>query len=190
MLMVSLYCRATYHLFSWMESPFCPVDGASSPPCRTSFELPRLQPPWPASPRQPSATPSSRILSPSRLWRPSARWSAPSWAVCAGISQSGVGTVLRTSRELSHGSACFQSQGWTLGRLVEGWISLGGRTARKEGKNRKYCEKETTSTIYIHYMESLCVMFAQGRLWLPWQPVAALPTPSAWPDSDSLHLTA
>lgn len=135
---VLLRCRVKCYLFSWTESPSCPAAEPLSPPCRTSFELPHLRLLWPASPQLPSATPSSWILTPSRLWRPSPQRSPPAWAAWALISQSRVRAALKTSHELSRGSACFQTRGWTLGKLVGGRISLGGRTARKAGKRMKY----------------------------------------------------
>lgn len=124
------------YLFSWMESRSCPADEASSPPCQTSYELQHLQPA--SSLHLLSAAPSSRVLTPSRPRWPFPRRSPPSWAAWVLIFQSRVRTVLRMSRELSRGSVCFQTRGWTLGRLVEGRISLGGRTARKASKRRKY----------------------------------------------------
>lgn len=85
-------------------------------------------------------------------------------------------------RAFSHGDGHW-ADWWRVGFLLEeGWLEKKekvGITVRKK-----------LLLQFIYSMESLCVMFAQERLWLPWQPVAALPTPSAWPDSDSLHLTA
>lgn len=54
------------------------------------------------------------------------------------------------SLELSHGSVCSQTLGWTLGKLVEGRVSLGGRTAGKEG------EEDETKTTTNRVVVSVC----------------------------------
>lgn len=143
-----------------MGSLSCPADEALSLPCRTSYELMPLR--LSASLHlQPSATPSSWFPTPSRPWRPFPQ-SSLSLAVWVLIFQSRVRTVLQTSRELSHGSVCSRTQGWIRGRLVEGWILPGGRTARKAGEKRKYkkTEKWTKTTTIIYRAVHILVTVA------------------------------
>lgn len=78
---------------------------------------------------------------------------------------------------------CFQTEGWTLGTVALGEILLSGRMA---GRGEYITMDNEKRFVFIAIYLFCFVLFFSLQL----QPVAVLPTPSAWWDSDCPLLMA